>query len=628
MAEATLKDVIERLKAEGLNTRNRGTNSLKSVKEVLNVQLGQLNSSFVKFSEMIKEQNKAAAAKAALEEPTKTDGKVGKQDDAVGKGTYKAAKGVGGLGGALGGLMGLLAGPGLMLLGGGMTALAAGFTALGVAAPAIVASGVALGTFIAAIGAGTWIFGKGAQEFGQGLEDISEGLKTLDETGKNINFDNLERSGEALQRFLTTVGGGGLKGLLGAVTTFFTGDLPKIADGLNELNNINVDEQKVISAGRAAKGFITAMGEGSLWESFKGIVTTAISPSVDTMKDVADGLVTIGKAEIDMAKIKSAAEAMKILQKPLYDISTSGITANFVGKNAMIDISDGISYLNKTEVSNAQKLADAFTILDKPVFGLITGGLVANFVGKNALTDLADGVAYMIKTAGTDTAIEGAKKAATALDAMRGSLMSFSGSQLIGSLANAGSAILNFLSGEKSPTQQMLTLADRAKDLTSAATALNDIGKAMSSFGNIKIKKESADFETLAKNISASLPILQGLSQGGFPKTGSGVIKMPGWFSGNIDVPPGGIFDPKLRLDDLVPAMQKVNAALTGTAVPTATAANTVPGGTSGTGGGTTNVTDASTNVANGAPVTNNYVTNNYYNTTSRPRVSAGAAGQ
>ena len=35
MADKTLNDVIERMKAEGQLTRNNGTNSIKSVKELM-----------------------------------------------------------------------------------------------------------------------------------------------------------------------------------------------------------------------------------------------------------------------------------------------------------------------------------------------------------------------------------------------------------------------------------------------------------------------------------------------------------------------------------------------------------------------------------------------------------------
>lgn len=222
----------------------------------------------------------------------------------------------------------------------------------------------------------------------------------------------------------------------------------------------------------------------------------------------------------------------------------------------------------------------------------------------------------------------------TVLGDIGSALSSFASDKFVGALAGVGTSILNFISGEKSPVQEMLSLANKADDLTKAADALTRIGSALEGFGRIKIKSGDLDFEALGKNIAGSLPILQGLAQGGFPKTASGVIKMPGWFSGNIDVPPGGIFDPKLRLEELAPAMQKVQAALgmqvaaTQTAVPAAAVPNATGTGAGGSG---TAILSAPTNASDNSTtnnVTNNYNTYNYNYPPGAAKTAGGAAGQ
>jgi len=213
-------------------------------------------------------------------------------------------------------------------------------------------------------------------------------------------------------------------------------------------------------------------------------------------------------------------------------------------------------------------------------------------------------------------------------------LSTFAGDKLSSAFKNLGSAALGFLSGDKGPVAEMLSLADKSDDLTKAADALTKIGNALESFGKIKIKAGDLDFEALGKNIAGSLPLLQGLAQGGFPTAASGVIKMPGWFSSNIDVPSGGVFDPKLRLEELAPAMQKIQAALgmqvaaTQTAIPAAA----VPDATgTGAGGAGTAILSAPTNASDNSTtnnVTNNYNTYNYNYPPGAAKTAGGAAGQ
>jgi len=136
-------------------------------------------------------------------------------------------------------------------LGAGLTGLAGGLAAFGLASKLIIAGGFALGSFIASVGAGTWVFGKGAQAFGQGLKDIGDGVEELERVGKKIDNKNLIAIGDGLKKFLESTTSG--KSFFGAVITFITGDLPKIADGLEKLNKLDIDKQRNDQCGSESK---------------------------------------------------------------------------------------------------------------------------------------------------------------------------------------------------------------------------------------------------------------------------------------------------------------------------------------------------------------------------------------
>ena len=165
----------------------------------------------------------------------------------------------------------------------------------------------------------------------------------------------------------------------------------------------------------------------------------------------------------------------------------------------------------------------------------------------------------------------GTEKLKTALTDIGDALAGFAGNKLLGSLADVGTSVLNFLSGQDSPIEEMLKLADNADDLQKAGTALEAISNAMSSFSNVQSMGE-VDFTGFTKNVATALPIIQGLVQGGFPKAGSGEIEMAGLLTKDLDIPKGGIFDANLRIEEFAAQMQKINSALGVSAVASPTA--------------------------------------------------------
>ncbi len=274
---------------------------------------------------------------------------------------------------------------------------------------------------------------------------------------------------------------------------------------------------------------------------------------------------------------------------------SSGLAAFALGTGANVVV-DGaeraIGYFTG-EPDFAQRIKDQvatlLSIAELPGIGGDTVGFVATMLG------LSSGLAAFALGKGANTVVDGADKAiayfadqpdfaqrikdqvATLLSipgmSAEGSvddflstmskislgLIAFAGGELIGTLTEAGVALLGFF-GVDSPMDKVLALAKEADQLEKGAAALEKIANALEVFGNIKIARGGIDFAGLAEDLGKAVPLLDALANGGE------VAGSDGWLSSPL-VFPKGILDPSLRLDEMAEAISKVNYVLGQSAV-------------------------------------------------------------
>jgi hypothetical protein len=426
----------------------------------------------------------------------------------------------GGAGGGSNGMMGgALAGAGGGI-GLGLKGLAFGLAAF--ANPATAIGGGVIVAFLAGLAGVSWLAGKGAQEIGKGFKEISSGIDALDETGKKVEMDNLVAAGKGLGAFLENVSS--LKGIFGAVITFLTGDLVNIADGMNKLNTMNVDKEKLIAAGEGLNAFMSAMGEGSFFGKLVGSISTAIAPDMEklasgvsklsdvsktfdlakfkdmatgmaaiadplaefgksgivanfvgdeALSDIASGITALNNTQVD--RLETVAKGIKFLDNGLWEIVKTAFAANFVGENSLKDIGDGISDLNKTEVDRLETVAKGIKFLDNDLWKIIKTAFAANFVGENALTDIAKGINYLNKTQ-----VDRLETVGAGLETIRTPLLNFTG---IGLAANfvGKNAIIDIADGAKDIMEKIGT-DEKVKQAENVAKSLNNMREALSSF--------------------------------------------------------------------------------------------------------------------------------------------------
>ena len=251
------------LTAEGVAASN---DKLLAVNTAINKQTGVL-------SDYI-EHLKSESAKAGLLGNNKTNSGSGGAVAGIGalKGASEAVGGaLAGLGGILGGAGAAVLGTGTGILGASLPVLAAGIASF--ANPFTIAGGVVITGFLAGLAGVTWIFGNGLQAMGAGFSDIGKGIEDLGKAGDNAKTESLKAAGEGITAFLTEMGSNLVDKIIGNAVLFLTGDLSKIATGLESLNTINVDKANLENAGEALGTFLTKVGGSGIEGAFSAVVT-------------------------------------------------------------------------------------------------------------------------------------------------------------------------------------------------------------------------------------------------------------------------------------------------------------------------------------------------------------------
>lgn len=286
---------------------------------------------------------------------------------------------------------------------------------------------------------------------------------------------------------------------------------------------------------------------------------------------IPGGLALAGAAALGMSAIGFGIGGF------ITGLATAGEIGGIFGVNGegiktiMVNTAQGLQEFDKVDGKNFKELGDGMIGLGPGLLALMgakgLGGLTDTFA--NAFTRIKDfftgektessPMQRMVDSLeplnGLDlttiNALDSEKFKTTMLNLSAG-LNAFSTSTMLAGLKGLGTKIFNFLSGDKNPFDKMLEIGKNADELNVAASGLERIAKAMESFGNIKISTKNVDFHAMALNLAATIPILEGLTQGG--------DKFDGWFDGKkkIEFGEGLINNSKIDLNGLVGASGKV----------------------------------------------------------------------
>ena len=270
------------------------------------------------------------------------------------------------------------------------------------------------------------------------------------------------------------------------------------------------------------------------------------------------GVVGLGTAGVEFFTGESQAQGIKdevetLLSIPSLPNATLKDVTGFIGVMAGLGAGLGVFALGKgaegiTEVGQAgltyftdnagfaQRVkTEVETLLSIPDLPNATLGNVTGFLG--VMGSLAGGLVAFSAAKGISGAITfftGGEEFATGLKTEVGTLLSitegqtddgstfntamgnistgllkFTGGSFGASLVNIGTSMLNFLSGDKSPIEKVLSIAENAGKLTLGAKALGDIADNLNKFSAIKFDGADFNIKGFANDLKEAVPIIE-----------------------------------------------------------------------------------------------------------------------
>ena len=138
-------------------------------------------------------------------------------------------------------------------------------------------------------------------------------------------------------------------------------------------------------------------------------------------------------------------------------------------------------------------------------------GFMSTFAGEGdqSTAKRIKGEVDLLLSIGQDGDLDKSAKAAEAMGKVGSALTVFAAKEFVGSLANAGSAIVNFFSGGEGPFEKIKSLADDADDLEKAAGAIGSVAENMNKIANIKISRNTVNFKKFGEDLKEGVPAIE-----------------------------------------------------------------------------------------------------------------------
>ena len=267
-----------------------------------------------------------------------------------------------------------------------------------------------VGVAAAGIGAGMLMGAKAVEVFGDGLSEIAEGIDDLNKV--DIDLVKFVELGAALNALTGGLGMGGAVSLMIVAAT----DMEALATGIERLNVAEFDKANLEKAGEGISSFLSAMStSGALGGAIIGQMVD------DNLIPLAVGLERLSAANLseDFAtKLPNMGEA---LGKFVDNLGKAGfgdaIVAQMIDDN-LIPLADGVSELSKSAAEIQPDFVVKMSIAGMGIKALIDNidlGLLGAFLGKGAgLQAIDDNLAPLARGVQALSEVDGAKFAVNA----------------------------------------------------------------------------------------------------------------------------------------------------------------------------------------------------------------------
>lgn len=206
------------------------------------------------------------------------------------------------------------------------------------------------------------------------------------------------------------------------------------------------------------------------------------------------------------------------------------------------------------------------------VFGV--GSAVASLAKPGFADGIVDSVETLTSVKDKITAEE-AETFSDTMGSLSAGLLKFSGGSFLSSLMDAGTALMGFLTGNESPIEQMITIADKSEELNQGADAIDKVRIALGKLSDISFDGAGFNIKELTDDLMNSIPALELAIAGG--------TVGEGFFSSGTEIK--GLASPDIDYEAAIARIQSLRVALGGasasvaqTAVPADTGASITAG--------------------------------------------------
>jgi hypothetical protein len=340
MAEKTLDDVIQRMRDEGQLTRNSGSHSIRTVKELLK-DLPTEQGEQKRFEDIFEKMGGIRSAVASntsvtrqlvdndtvgddLENQREQNKLFGKMLDSlksIGENTKSFGSKLKKAGEKTGGFLGSLAG-----------GLVAPFTAFGSAFGATAGTGIGVGAAALGIGGGVALILDQVEDLMKSFDELAEGLGDLNEL--DIDVEKFQNLGKAINALASGTGIGGAIGLRILTGAAFN----ELAEGLETLNETEFSPDALDNVSTA----INTLSESTGILSSGGF---ALFAKVD-FEGMASGLERLGQLSVDPKQMENIGEGLNKLIEPLSASDIGEARVFQIIDDNLVAVASGVEKLN------------------------------------------------------------------------------------------------------------------------------------------------------------------------------------------------------------------------------------------------------------------------------------------
>lgn len=445
-----------------------------------------------------------------------------------------------------------------------------------------------LGASLAAFGTGQALVGLGQWATDEDwTSTLRNNVEELLQIGDGLKVSSLLEAGK-LTGVLTVLSGGlavfgvgqFVKGLGDWVSEDgWAGKLKNsVSDLLSILDEANYDSDKLDSFPNAMSSLSKGIRRFALGEAVQSAAEVIsqegwASRLATSVKDI---LSILDSDKFSVSGLEKFPETMELLASGVSTFGRSQIwagvgeilTTDNWAKKLVANVKDVLGLLNHTEFSmvSAANLKLTLGLVSDAIadFGKaeIWKGLGDLMTSEGWATNMVSNVKEVM-TLTDNVSLEGAQNLNATLTQISSSISKFSKAEFGAGLRKNADAIFSFLTGSSDePTifEQISSLAVDNENLVQAATALERLANAFSSFASIPAV--SPNFGKSIKEVASAIPILRAMT--GY---NDGVYDPPGFKLGGmdkIDFGPGGILAPDFDLDAVAEKVGTIRALTSG----------------------------------------------------------------